>query len=108
MGIGRSSLVSEDRGGGNGTTMAGCPYSEGQVAGTAALVTSIVLSEPSRKLSGYRITRRRVPGKLMVQGVQPAGAGLKVGAGVAQTVEKSSEPLVAGLADARAELRLIL
>ena len=59
-------------------------------------------------LSGYRITKPRVLGKLLVQGVQPAGAGLGVGAGVAETVEKSSEPLIAGLADARAGLRLIL
>ena len=39
----------------------------------------------------------------------PAGrAGLEVGTGVAQTMWKSSRPLVAGLTEARAGLRLIL
>ena len=57
---------------------------------------------------GYRITRRRVQERLLVQEVRPAGARLEVGAGAVQAEKGSNEPPVAGLTDARAGLRLIL
>ena len=78
------------------------------MAGTAALAALIVLSEQFSETVGLPHHETKSIGKLLVQEVQPAGAGLGVGAGVAQTVEKSSKPLIDGLADARAGLRLIL
>ena len=74
MGIGRSSLVSEDRGGGNGTTMAGCPYSEGQVAGTAALGASIVLFKQFSEIVGVQLHETKSTGEVAGPG-GPAGWG---------------------------------